>query len=319
MSPSTSFSQSVRAELAGIDPDKACDRRAELAALVRLGGRIHLRFDGDGDPLRLEIDTSSGAVARRAYRLLDDLHGVRAELHVREPGGVRRSTTYEVHVDSGGREVAVEAGLLGPDGMPQQGLDPDRVRRECDARAYARGALLAAGSFSRPGRPPHLEVAVPTHDLADGLAEVLVRLSGGRATVGHGKAGHRVVIKSGEAIGSLLAQVGATQSFLAWDDHRLRRELRADATRLANADAANLRRTVAAASTQVREVTRALDVLDVDKLDRDLLAVGLARVANPSASLAELGQLCDPPVGKSTVHRRLERLRQLAIEAEARG
>ncbi len=90
--------------------------------------------------------------------------------------------------------------------------------------------------------------------------------------------------------------------------------MRAEAQRLANADAANVRRAVRAASEQVRLVEHAVDVLGWDELGEDLRDVALARLANPSASLAELGQLCDPPVGKSAVHRRLARLRALVEE-----
>jgi DNA-binding protein WhiA len=125
------------------------------------------------------------------------------------------------------------------------------------------------------------------------------------------------VLKSGVAIADLLRGVGATSAYIAHEEQLLRREVRAEAQRLANADAANVRRAVAAASDQVRLVEHAVDVLGWDVLEEDLRDVALARLANPSASLAELGQLCDPPVGKSAVHRRLGRLRALVDEAES--
>jgi DNA-binding protein WhiA len=99
----------------------------------------------------------------------------------------------------------------------------------------------------------------------------------------------------------------------------LRHEVRSAATRLANADAANVRRTIDAASAQVADVERVIERLGWDALDEDLRGVALARLANPMASLAELGELCDPPLSKSAIHRRLQRLRTLAGGARTEG
>jgi cell division protein WhiA len=92
--------------------------------------------------------------------------------------------------------------------------------------------------------------------------------------------------------------------------------VRSQATRLANADAANVRRTVEAASGQVAVVERVVAKLGWDELEEDLRGVALARLVSPDASLAELGQLTDPPLSKSAVHRRLRRLESLAEELD---
>ena len=42
--------------------------------------------------------------------------------------------------------------------------------------------------------------------------------------------------------------------------------------------------------------------------------VAQARLANPDVSLAELGELIDPPVGKSGVNHRLRKLCEIAAE-----
>ena len=52
----------------------------------------------------------------------------------------------------------------------------------------------------------------------------------------------RVVVRDGDAIGALLTRLGAHDSVLAWEERRMRREVRATANRLANFDDANLRR-----------------------------------------------------------------------------
>jgi DNA-binding protein WhiA len=312
----TSFTDRVRQELARIEPERTCDQVAELAALLRLAGGLHLRGGGDGDSVALEVETTSGAVARRAYALLQR-YDVDTELRVRQPGGVRRRSTYVVAVTAGARAVATATGLLDEEGRPGRDVPGTVLADDCDRRAYVRGALLAAASFSTPGRAPHLEIAVRDRGAAERIAELVGELTAGNATVSRTQRGHRVVLKSAAAIADLLAATGAGDAYLAWEEHRLRRQVRAEATRLANADAANLQRAVAAASLQLRDVERAVAILGWNGISEGLRQVALARLANPSSSLAELGELCDPPIDKSSVLRRLRRLRELAEEASS--
>ncbi len=71
----------------------------------------------------------------------------------------------------------------------------------------------------------------------------------------------RVVIRDGDAIGALLTRLGAHESLMAWEERRMRREVRATANRLANFDDANLRRSARAAVAAGARVERALEIL----------------------------------------------------------
>lgn len=303
-----SFTEAVRQELAGLALGRDPEVQAELAGLVRFAGSLTVAGEGR---LGIELATSSGAVARRAFLLLQRRYGLRPELLVRAPGGVRRRTTYGVRLGAGSARVAEDLSILDAAGRLRDGPPPDLTGPR--ATAYVRGALLAAGSISAPGRDAHLEIGCGSPQLARVLAVLVDRLVGGGAHATDGER-PRVVVKSGARIGDLLAATGATHAFLAWDERRLRRQLRGEANRLANADAANLRRSIEAAGVQVRAVERVVERLGWDALDDDLREVALARLANPSASLAEVGQLVTPTIGKSAVHRRLRRLEQLAAD-----
>lgn len=312
------FTERLRQELSRLPLGTGDEQRAELTALLRFAGALHLRGRAGGEAtLAVEVDTTSGAVARRTFTLLQSSFEVRPELRVVAASGVRRTTYAVVIGPDTATPLALDLELVDRAGRPTSGIPEDIVQGP-PAAAYVRGALLAAGSLSAPGRPPHLEIAVRRRATADQLADLARRLVGHTVSVGETATGHRVVMKSGEAIGDLLAAVGATGAFLAWDDHRLRRQLRNEAQRLANADAANVRRAVDAAAAQALVVQRAIERVGWDGLDEDLREVALVRLANPSSSLAELGDLCDPPVSKTAVFRRLKRLDQLADEAPRR-
>lgn len=307
------FTDRLRQELSRLPIGAEEEQKAELAALLRFAGALHLSGRAGREArLTVEVETTSGAVARRTYALLQEAFELRPELRVVAASGVRRTTYAVVVGPEAAPAVALDLGLVDDRGRPTSDIPSGLSSRA--ATAYLRGALLAAGSLSTPGRPPHLEIAVRRQATADQLADIIRSVVDSSVSVGDTGVGHRVVLKSGGAIGDLLATVEATTAFLAWDEHRLRRQLRNEAQRLANADAANVRRAVEAAAAQAAAVERAIERLGWDGLEDELREVALARLANPAASLGELGELCDPPLGKSAVHRRLRRLEELADE-----
>jgi DNA-binding protein WhiA len=121
----------------------------------------------------------------------------------------------------------------------------------------------------------------------------------------------RVVIRDGDAISALLSKLGAHESLLAWEERRLRREVRATANRLANFDDANLRRSARAAVAAGARVERALEIL-ADEVPDHLRMAGSLRVEHKQASLEELGQLHDPPLTKDAIAGRIRRLLAMA-------
>jgi DNA-binding protein WhiA len=121
----------------------------------------------------------------------------------------------------------------------------------------------------------------------------------------------RVVIRDGDAISALLSKLGAHESLLAWEERRLRREVRATANRLANFDDANLRRSARAAVAAGARVERALEIL-ADEVPDHLKLAGDLRVKHKQASLEELGQLHEPPLTKDAIAGRIRRLLAMA-------
>jgi DNA-binding protein WhiA len=119
------------------------------------------------------------------------------------------------------------------------------------------------------------------------------------------------VVRDGDAISALLTRLGAHDSVLAWEERRMRREVRATANRLANFDDANLRRSARAAVAAGARVERALEILGDDAPDH-LTVAGRLRIQHRQASLEELGQLSDPPLTKDAIAGRIRRLLAMA-------
>jgi cell division protein WhiA len=313
------FTDRLRAELAHFAVGPPCCRRAELAGALRFGGTFR-RQGGDGAGFGLVLESATGAVVRRLHQVLRDDVGVRPELAVAEAGALRPGPTYRLALPAAAQPALRSLELFDAAGRPRSDVPAALTWRRCDRAAYLRGVLLAAGSVSGPRQAAHLEVRTASGELAAGLAALLRAAGAAGARHGRHRDAWRAVAKDGAEIADVLAAVGAHSAFLAFDEGRLRRELRGAANRAANADRANLGRAVAASGRQAAVIERVVAEVGWDALDADLRAVALARIANPEATLAELGALLDPPLGKSAVHRRLQRLCALAAgedEADA--
>ncbi len=297
----------VKDELSRLDVVKPCCRKAELAALLRFAGGIHL-VNGR---VVVEAELDTGAAARRVKRDISELFGFSIDVHVVAPGGLRKGSRYVVRCVDRGEELARQVGLLDPRGRPVRGLPAAIVNGHvCDAAAAWRGAFLAHGSLTEPGRSCSLEVTAPGPEAALALVGLARRL-GVSAKAREVRGADRVVLRDGEAIAAILTKIGAHDSLMAWEERRMRREVRATANRLANFDDANLRRSARAAVAAGARVERALEILGKEAPDH-LQSAGTLRLEHPQASLEELGALADPLMTKDAIAGRIRRLLAMA-------
>ena len=245
-----------------------------------------------------------------------ELYGLAPEIVVVSGGNLRRGQRYVLRVVRGGEDLARQTGLIDQRGRPVRGLAPVLVSGTTAATAAVwRGALLAHGSLTEPGRSAALEVTTPGPEAALALVGAARRLRVA-AKAREVRQSDRVVVRDGEAIATLLAAVGAEQTATLWRERRERKEVRATANRLANFDDANLRRSAQAAVTAGAKVERALEILG-DEVPDHLRYAGRLRLEHKQASLDELGRLADPPMTKDAVAGRIRRLLAMADKPAA--
>lgn len=297
----------VKDELARIEVNKSSNRVAELSAILRFAGGLHL-ISGR---VVIEVEVDAASIARRIRKDLMEVLGIESELAVIAPSGIRRNSRYQVRVIAQGDLLARRAGLIDPKGRPVRGLPAHLISSTIqEAQALWRGAFLAHGSLTDPGRSASLEITAPGNEAAMALVGVARRL-GVAAKAREVRGVHRVVVRDGEAIAAMLTQMGAHSNVLKWEEARLRREVRATANRLANFDDANLRRSAQAAVAAGARVKRALEILGSDIPDH-LRYAGELRLKFKDASLDELGHHANPPMTKDAVAGRIRRLLAMA-------
>lgn len=299
-----SFSHLVKEELAHLRAPRECCRRSELVAFVRSAGTFHILPRGR---IALEVDAPDAGVARAVYTALSMLGGD-PEVRRYSPGRSHPSEHYVVRVESNDRSLFARAGALDADGLPARGIPDGVADRRCCAGAYLRASFIAHGTVSPPRRPAHLEIRATDPDAAGGLVDLAERI-GARMRVREHR-GAAVYTKDVASVGALLAAMGAHQSFLAWEAGGVWSTVRSEANRLANADAANVRRTVKASSVQ-RQAIRDLDAAgQLDGIPVALRDAARVRLEYPDASLEELAAVLE--ISKSAVADRLRRLIAMA-------
>ena len=210
------------------------------------------------------------------------------------------------------RRLARQTGLLDSRGRPVRGLPPaGRLRRRCDSEAAWRGAFLAHGSLTEPGRSSALEVTCPGPEAALALVGAARRL-GIAAKAREVRGVDRVVVRDGDAIGALLTRLGAHES-------RARLGGAPDAPRGAGhrQPAGQLRRRQPAPLAPARRSPPAPGSSarwrsSATTSPTTCAAAGALRVEHRQAILEELGQLADPPMTKDAIAGRIRRLLAMA-------
>ncbi|ERK69640.1 putative BCR, partial [Leifsonia aquatica ATCC 14665] len=163
----------VKDELTKVQVSKTTVRAAELATILRFSGGLHLI----GGRIAVESELDTPELATRVRKDLAELYGVRSEGSVISASGIRRSPQYLVRVLDGGETLARQTGLLDARRRPIRGL-PNRLTTGSrdELAAVWRGAFLAHGSLTDPGRSAALEVTCPGNEAAMALVGAAGRL-----------------------------------------------------------------------------------------------------------------------------------------------
>lgn len=298
---------SVKEELARFESSKSSVRKAEVSTILRFTSGLHLV----SGRIVIESELDMESTALRLQHNIADLYGHESEITAVSGGGLRRGGRYILRVNNGGEALARQTGLLDGRGRPVRGLPPAVVNGSvADSAAVMRGAFLAHGSLTEPGRSSALEFTCPGPEAALALVGAARRLDV-IAKAREVRGVDRVVVRDGETISQLLERMGAINTLDNWQERRARKEVRATANRLANFDDANLRRSAQAAVAAGARVERALSILG-DHVPEHLRYAGQLRVDHKQASLDELGRLADPPMTKDAIAGRIRRLLSMA-------
>jgi len=306
-----SFTTQVKQELNRVARERSCCRTAELAALFRAAGSFHIR---GREEFGLHASFALSATARTAVSLVRSFD-LPIEVRVSEERRLGPHRRYEIHLEGGARLVQFlnEIGVLS-DSMSLQENIPNRIiKRACCQAAFLRGAFVASGSVNEPGSPAHMEIYSDSEAFLETIMGAASAL-GLKLSFAHRRRHPAVYSKNNGVIRDFLVTTGAHQAALSFEERSVVSRVRESANRLANCDQANAARCSRAAARQIEAIEQLRRSGGWDRLNPSLAEIAELRLKHASSTIAELGQMADPPLSKSAVNHRLRRLVALANE-----
>lgn len=281
-----SFSSKVKDELLQVSGNARHCQIAELAAIVHFVGK------NVNPGQRIVIPVENEYASQKGFTLLKKTYNIIS---------VNDSVMESIKLS---KDESGEYFL-------RQAADGRLLKNSCCRSAYLRGAFLSSGSCSDPQKGYHLEIVCDDESQAQQLVEIMRGFDIEAHSILRKKY-YVVYIKEGEAIVDLLGIMGAHISLMDLENMRILKEISNDINRRVNCETANIAKTVSAASKQIEDITFIRDKYGLSGLPERLQEIAQVRLENPDASLKELGELMDPPVGKSGVNHRLRKLSELA-------
>lgn len=308
--PQMSFSGEVKKELCEqISPARHC-RLAEISAIIAFCGKIVV--DKDQTHI-LKLQTESTILTKKIFVLLKQVFGISAELTTRSISA--KKNLYELVLTATETVSVLAACKLTAAGEEKNGCplkaEPTIVTKSCCRRSFIRGAFLAAGSVSNPNKAYHFEIVVSQEDNGELLCEVMRSFQIDAKMIAR-KYHYVVYVKEGSQIVDLLNVMEAHVALMEFENVRILKDMRNTINRKVNCEAANINKTVKAASRQVEDILYIKEKVGLATLAEGLEEIALLRIEYPEASLKELGEMLNPPVGKSGVNHRLKKLSEIA-------
>ena len=306
-----SFATDAKSEIMRAPCEQESAVRCEMNAAFLLAGSIS--FKGAGRYL-LSMSSESAAVARYCFTQVRRLSEIKPEIQTVRSSQLGDHTRYRLELSESDSALLLDKlGLLDPAAFLGIRREPPTLDGETERVAWLRGAFLATGWVAAPEKAYNVEFALSGEDHAEYTARLLNGM-GIRAGVSPRKSQTVVYVKDFEGVRRLLALMGAFNAYMACENIRIVKQLHNGVNRQLNCDESNTDKTVRAAENQIRDINFLRERGILQSLPRTLQQMAEARVNNPDANLTELGELLDPPIGKSGVNNRLRRLSQLARE-----
>lgn len=316
-----SFASDTKNELARLEPEKKCCMLAEISGFLRVAGSIGLVGLGK---FRIRISTENAAVARHYKKLLQDYFGIETKLEISEGKAVGKARgtkkyAYGITIDEENlsEQILRETGMLlikEGNNYFSDGIYSGIVRTKCCKKAYLKGVFMGAGTMSDPEKSYDLEFVLNTDTMAQDLKKLInsfVDLS--CKTVKRGK--HYIVyMKKADHIRDTLAIMGASNQVFSMEETRIKKSMVNSAKRSVNCDNANMDRSIEASMKQIAAIKKLDAAIGMSALPEKLRQAAQLRLENPDYSIAALGELCDPPLKKSGMNKRIKKIEELAAK-----
>ena len=289
-----SFSGNAKASVSALPPERDCCAAAELRAMLSYAASF--RESG------VKFITETPEVSDIFTSLLLILADIVATPEIKENKSTQVYKTEITDKESIGRLFA----LFGGEENIHK-VNPELfIFKKC-AKAYIRGAFLAAGFVNSPEHSYHLEISTPHADLAVDTA-VLLSEKIGMPKISARKSSQIIYFRESAMVEDFLTLIGATKAALDIMNEKIVREMRNQANRQSNFEVANLGKTLGVAMAQKDAIDELIKNGKIEEMTPQMQELARLRAENCELSQKELGERMNPPISKSQVSKVLAKI-----------
>ncbi|MBE6697050.1 MAG: DNA-binding protein WhiA [Ruminococcaceae bacterium] len=190
--------------------------------------------------------------------------------------------------------------------------DPSSIFK-CDGclAAFLRGAFCATGTVSDPATGSHLEIKCTSPLRARGMQALLAGEDIAMGLVQRDKS-FGVYIKNSQGVEDVLTLLGSSTMVFELLNKKIEREIRNNENRVTNCDTGNISKYVSASRKHIAAIEKLDRLGELEKLPDAIYETAMLRLRHQNVSLGELAELHMPPISKSGLNHRLQKLIDLA-------
>ena len=195
-----------------------------------------------------------------------------------------------------------------------ENLFVDKSMFKCDEckNAFLRGAFLKCASINSPDKSNHIEFKLAEEPVADELC-IFLKECGFEPKVSKRRNKYIVYFKDGETIFQMLSFVGAQKYAFDYLNTIIEKQIRNDCNRVSNCEYANMQKTATATAQQLEARNELAKDEKLETLPEKLYYTAVLSRDNPDLSLSALAGLHEPPITKSCLNHRLEKIIKIAF------
>jgi hypothetical protein len=304
-----SFSSITKKELCNIKSTDTEYNKAELMGLF--GSCLTGTTFSLNTPIYLKVENS--VVAKRIYTLLKQEYNINVTININKSKQFREHHIYEIQI----RDIECIGFIFRDinkfcDGHYQLKEVPEVIINNRRIQtAYIRGFFLGAGSISNPEKTYHLEMIDDNKEYMMQINDMLLKYDI-KSRVIQRKKNYLLYLKEGESIVNFLNLIGAHQALLSMENTRIVKEMKNKVNRIVNCETANINKIAQASREQIQDIMLIEEKIGLKKISPTLSEIAQLRLENPETSLKDLGEMLNPPVGKSGVYHRFKKIHKLA-------
>ncbi len=306
-----SFSSNVKNEIIAKKYTREHAALSELAAIICFGGKLR-KNEGE---YTLSLVTENPKIARRIYSLLKGALNVNSTIKINKSG--EKTSFYEVALSRYEDIVHVFRSIYLLDAHSELDsfvsfrIDGKLISTKERERAFVCGAFVMGGSVMDPHKTYHLEFTTGRYGITEDFMKLLEGM-GIPCKLVMRKSKYVMYYKSSEDIADVLTVLGVVNALMEYHNAKIVKEMRNNINRTINCETANLNKTVDASVEQVKCIQKLMDSGKFDTLPDNLKDIAILRMEYRESPLKELGEMLNPPIGKSGVNHRLRKIMEIA-------